>query len=62
MRPVLPYELLGVVEHVEYIDFLRHFDSEDDRLKLKVRVQLQRLEQVRTSVVEMHEKLAEFLS
>lgn len=38
LGPVLPNELLRIIEHVEYMNFLRDFDSKDDWSKVIIRV------------------------
>ena len=62
LRPVLPNKLLRVVKHVEYINLLRNLHSEYDRRYLIVRVQLESLNNVRGTIVQMHEKLTELLA
>lgn len=62
LRPVLPDELLGVVEHVENVHFLGHFQAEDYWGELVVGIQAQRREQVRCACVKMHVKFTKLLA
>jgi hypothetical protein len=62
LRPILPYELLGVIEHVENVNFFRDFNSENNGSDLIIWVQFEVCEQISCSIVKMHVKFTKLLS